>query len=222
MQKILEVLVGSQAHGLSTPESDHDYMGVFILPTRQSHSLFATKTESYTENNCTWFEVGKFMKMALTCNPTALEVLKAPIERVWSLESIYLRDLFPHFLTKKRILGAYLGYAKDQRNRANKRMFTPDWNNKPLAHYIRVLFNGIELLKSGNLTVNLGNKYTIGTYLKQIKAGELNFEEIIQIGETLEQDLKESYEESTLPEVISEESKLRLDDYLLNLRKNYW
>jgi predicted nucleotidyltransferase len=34
MKQILKVLVGSRAHDLYTEDSDYDYRGVFIYPTR--------------------------------------------------------------------------------------------------------------------------------------------------------------------------------------------
>ena len=39
MTQILKVLVGSRAHGLARPDSDYDYRGVYVTPTRELFSL---------------------------------------------------------------------------------------------------------------------------------------------------------------------------------------
>ncbi len=50
MTTILKVVVGSQAHGLATPESDFDYRGVFVVPTAEILSLNGTtKTTNWIE-----------------------------------------------------------------------------------------------------------------------------------------------------------------------------
>lgn len=80
--EILKVLVGSHAHGLATPESDYDYRGVYVIPTKDILSLgFNYKgshwIEGETEDN-TSYEIGHFLHLATKCNPTILEVFKAP------------------------------------------------------------------------------------------------------------------------------------------------
>ena len=39
MQTILRVLVGSQAHGLATAESDQDFRRVYVMPTENMFHL---------------------------------------------------------------------------------------------------------------------------------------------------------------------------------------
>src|SRR5258708_8666676 len=101
MITILNVLVGSRAHGLNTDSSDYDYRGVFVTPTSELLKLGKRPDQtSWIEDKIddTKWEVGKFLFLATKCNPTILEVFKAPtVENAnldqlgWGME---LRELF--------------------------------------------------------------------------------------------------------------------------------
>ena len=82
--RILSVLVGSQAHGLATPESDSDYRGVFAVDTRTILSLNAKKEYKGwvegTDEDATSYELRHFLELALKCNPSILEVFSAPVQ----------------------------------------------------------------------------------------------------------------------------------------------
>jgi predicted nucleotidyltransferase len=80
MKQILKVLVGSRAHDLYTEDSDYDYRGVFIYPTREILALRPPKDQtSWLEGKTddTSWELHKFLVMACQCNPSVLEVFKS-------------------------------------------------------------------------------------------------------------------------------------------------
>ena len=96
MKQILKTIVGSQAHGLATKDSDFDYRGIFVVSTSEFMKLGGTmKTTSWIEghDDDTSWEVGHFLNMAIHCNPTVLETFLAPIDEsdFWGDE---LRKLF--------------------------------------------------------------------------------------------------------------------------------
>lgn len=72
---IYQVVVGSQAFGLATETSDYDIKGVFIEPNKSivlsdnaSEVVIIGKDETY-------FEIGKFMKMAVSNESMSMEML---------------------------------------------------------------------------------------------------------------------------------------------------
>jgi predicted nucleotidyltransferase len=68
---------GSQAYGTSRPESDKDYRGVAIAPMEYQigfqHKF--EQADSGFEGDACVYEIIKFMKLAVECNPNVIELL---------------------------------------------------------------------------------------------------------------------------------------------------
>src|SRR5262249_32003753 len=105
------------------------------------------------------------------------------------------RTLFPHFLGKKPIFGAFWGFAQSEK----KTLLSPHSGRtlKSGGHYLRVLFNGIELLRTGNMTVKIAAT-PIGSTVAAAKRGEISVEEVLRIGEQLEREFEEAERHSSL------------------------
>lgn len=76
---IYRCVVGSRAYGLDTETSDTDLRGVYLAPTEMIWSLFGAP-EQFEDNEaqtCYW-ELQKFLVMALKANPNILECLYSP------------------------------------------------------------------------------------------------------------------------------------------------
>lgn len=104
---------GSQLYGTCTTESDVDYGGIFICPNEQLLDLgFDYQNEiSDEKHDVCWWELGKFMKLLLSSNPTVLEALFVPDEFVL-FEHPIITELKRHknkFITKQcfKSLGSY-------------------------------------------------------------------------------------------------------------------
>ena len=79
-QVIYRCVMGSQAYGLETEESDTDRRGIYIAPAELQWSLFGAP-EQFEDNSaqaCYW-ELQKFLIMALRANPNILECLYSPL-----------------------------------------------------------------------------------------------------------------------------------------------
>ena len=119
MQTILRVLVGSQAHGLATAESDRDYRRVYVMPTEQMFHLgFKYPATQWTkvEGDETAWEVGQFLMLATQCHPLALESLLAPIVTADQWGN-HLRALFPAIWSPTQAFEAFTNYARNQRTK---------------------------------------------------------------------------------------------------------
>jgi uncharacterized protein len=165
LKVILEARVGSKLYNLDTPESDNDYLGVFMYPITELVGLIPPKETFVTNepNDRTLHEIGKFCRLCLSANPTVTELLWAPVTDL-TTHHIYgeqLRQRRELFLSTDTVRNSYGGYALQQVERFIKRggkSFSSDTSNrtkKHARHCIRLMWQGHELLTTGNLTLKL-------------------------------------------------------------------
>src|SRR5262249_55929232 len=95
---IYRCVVGSRAYGLDTDESDVDRRGVYLAPAELQWSLYGAP-EQFEDNAaqaCYW-ELQKFLIMAIKANPNVLECLySSMVEKVTSIgeELLSIRNGF--------------------------------------------------------------------------------------------------------------------------------
>ncbi|MFI6866469.1 DNA polymerase beta superfamily protein [Nocardia sp. NPDC050406] len=161
---LLEGVVGSHAYGLDTPDSDTDYLGVYVEPTRTFLGLHPPTRDRGTRHgrdgaDATYHEVGKAMGLVLSCNPTVTEILWLENYTVTTDFGVELVSLRSHFLAAERVRHAYFGYAMAQFRRMLHRRDTQGWQDPRLAkharHLKRLLYQGYELYTTGVLPVRL-------------------------------------------------------------------
>src|SRR5512147_2127822 len=167
MDILIKGIVGSQAYGLATPESDVDYMGVYKETTDFFSGLRLIQDKELTihttsdTHDLTAHEVSKFMRLALKSNPSILELLWLP-ERCYTEVSDaghMLLDSRHWFASAELVKNAYLGYATQQFKLLERRGdFGSDMKKrteKHARHLYRLLLQGFGLYKTGNLSVQL-------------------------------------------------------------------
>ena len=153
---IYRCVVGSRAYGLDNDESDTDRRGVYFAPAELQWSLFGAP-EQFEDNgaqSCYW-ELQKFIIMALRANPNILECLYSPlVEKVTPLgeELLALREQF----LSQMIFQTFNGYAmsqfqkmeQDLRNHGEVRL-------KHAMHLLRLLLTGAATLREGRVPVRV-------------------------------------------------------------------
>jgi hypothetical protein len=129
--KILSVVVGSQLYGTNTPTSDQDFSGIFIAPKRYYLGLdkieevdlsIVSKHENGKNDqdavDMKYYELRKFMRLAMENNPNILEHLFVPADKImysnW-LGRVLIDNatLFPYQGLKQK----FLGYAFSQKHK---------------------------------------------------------------------------------------------------------
>ena len=219
MTSILKVLVGSQAHGLATPESDFDYRGVFIVPTQDILSLDTTvKQTNWIEgrDDDTSWELSHFLKLATKCNPTILETFLSPV--IESTEDGQrLRDIFPHVWNSVDVRNAFIGYGLNQRK---KMLEDKDGKSAKFAvAYLRTLLNAAELLQTGTFTIRVGDMdHGLGDMFKRIKAGNFEYGYIIDTTRKWEKVVRDAFDQN--PDKKTD--MVAVNEFLLDMRKKYW
>jgi hypothetical protein len=114
-------VAGSRAFGLATSESDTDYRGCYVVPTKDLFRL-VTPAESYAHNkpDVAMHEVGKLLRHAVAANPTALETLHYSDYVICDRVGAALLEHRGLFITEK-IRATHLGFAKSQFEKMKKR-----------------------------------------------------------------------------------------------------
>ena len=164
---VLEGVTGSTAYGLNTKDSDIDLKGIYILPTRDVLKMgFDQKhtTIDSTNPDVVYHEVGKFMKLVVSGNPTVTELLYLNEYTELSPIGQMLIDNRDAFLSTKAVMNAYRGYAFSQAKRLNNRTeqgldgYDSSLKNrfaKHSRHLYRLLLQCEQLMTTGTLTVRL-------------------------------------------------------------------
>lgn len=215
--KILKVLVGSRAHGLSNPKSDYDYRGVFVTPTSEMLKVGANlRKTNWVEGNDddTSWEIGHFLNLSTKSNPTILETYKAPIVHTSPLGN-ELRDLFPHVWSSQYVRDAFIGYGLNQRKKflENK----DDRAEKYAVAYLRVLYQAHELLNTGDFAVSFEGTSVFGG-LKRWKANDLTAGEVIDVTREWQRKVEVAFDKN--PDKKPDMDKI--NEFLLKVRKENW
>ncbi len=212
---IFRCVIGSRAYGLEGDESDTDRRGVF-LPTAEMHwSLYGVpeQLENEVTQECYW-ELQKFLVLALKANPNVLECLYSPIvEKVTPIghELLQLREAF----LSKLVFQTYSGYVASQfkKMQADVRNHgTVKW--KHVMHLIRLLMSGITVLNERHVMVQVGEHRDS---LLSIKRGEVTFEAANRWRIELQQQFEAAFETTDLPERPDYE---RVNEFLVRARKS--
>ena len=218
--EILKVLVGSQAHGLADENSDYDYRSVYVLPTSKILSLNYKYTgndwiEGDTDNVS--YEIGHFLQLALKCNPSILEVFKAPII-TYTEEGLILRKLFPFVWNSHDAFNAFVGYGLNQRKKFLERK--EGRPRKYAVAYLRTLINLFDLLHDGDFSVDITKHYEEAEILKRWKAGSYTTGEVIEKTEFMTNLCQGLMDNSQIEK--HQNNKERVNDFLLTIRRRYW
>jgi catechol 2,3-dioxygenase-like lactoylglutathione lyase family enzyme len=195
---IYRCIVGSRAYGLETETSDTDLRGIYLAPAELQWSLYGApeQFEDNASQSCYW-ELQKFLVMALKANPNILECLYSPlVDKVTPIGErlLAIRDRF----LSQMIFQTFNGYAlsqfkkieQDLRNHGEVR-----W--KHAMHLLRLLMTGTATLREGRVPVHVGPRRD---ELLAVKRGELSWEKVDAWRQELHRDFEQALAETKLPE----------------------
>ena len=114
---VFEGVTGSQLYGTATAQSDVDCRGVFI-PSAKYFLGFSTIEQIEPAGDSVYFEIRKFFRLCLECNPNIVELLFIPPgRRVYSSRQwnriVRNRNIF----LSKKAASTFPGYAIAQLHR---------------------------------------------------------------------------------------------------------
>ncbi len=209
------VTVGSRAYGLADAQSDRDERGIYLPPAAwhwslqplpeqiefkrtADHMILDHNIKADADDVC-WWELEKFVRLALKANPTALEVLYVPErhilqmddigERLWAIRSAFL---------SQHVYQTYSGYVLSQFRRMKKHVERHEPHRpKHAMHLIRLLHSGIAALEGRGILVDVGEHRD---ELLRMKHERIEFEAIYQRALALDRQFQEAFSRTDLPE----------------------
>jgi predicted nucleotidyltransferase len=245
MEVIFKTLVGSKLYNLHTEDSDTDIKGVFFAPKENMiPSLEQTLgLKQFTPMNRVETVVGEgkdkvetvlysakyFIEMFIKSNPTITELPYCSKEFVtsnkWGDE--LMRFVRENLITK-HIFSSYYGYFKDQvrgfekktgkcREKRQELIDKFGFDTKMAGHSYRIAIQGIELFATGKFNPTMqGEQREIAMGLRQ---GKYTREWLIETLNKLNEELKDSINNSPLPESPDVE---KTHQFILDFNKRYY
>lgn len=235
---IYETIVGSQAFGTNTEESDIDVFAICVPPARivfphttgyisgfgQQPDKFEQYHYSDTESDITVYSIIKFFNLCMTANPTILDCLFVSDDLILKTSSTFeiLKENREMFLSQKAY-HTYRGYAHEMmkkmrnKNPEGKRKQIVEkygYDTKYLSHAFRLLLELDNILKEGNphLRKNKG-------FLRQIREGNYSLEEMESLFKDTEEAVALEKERTKLPYSVDEE---KIKDVLIRCLEDYY
>ncbi len=211
---IYRCVIGSRAYGLAHAESDVDRRGIY-LPTADAHwSLYGVpeQLENHETQEAYW-ELQKFLVLALKANPNVLECLYTPLVEMATPLAEELLGMKSVFLSRM-VFQTYNGYVMSQ-----FRKMQADVRNqgqlkwKHVMHLIRLLLSGIGVLRDGVVPVMVDSHRD---RLIAIRRGEVTWDEVEHWRLGLHQEFNAALATTKLPQRPDYE---RANVFLINARR---
>jgi hypothetical protein len=195
---IYRCVIGSQAYGLAESGSDVDRRGIY-LPAADLHwSLYGVpeQLENHETQEAYW-ELQKFLVLALKANPNVLECLYTPLiekatplaEGLLAIKAIFLSRLV-YQTYNGYVMSQFKKMQADLRNRGKVK-----W--KHVMHLIRLLLAGIVVLREGFVPVEVD---VHRDRLLAIRCGEVPWDDVAKWRLALHQEFNAAFETTKLPE----------------------
>jgi uncharacterized protein len=195
---IFRCIVGSRAYGLEHDESDVDRRGIYLPPAELQWALYGVPEQ--LENDATqevYWELEKFLRLALKANPGILECLYSPlVEHATAVahELLSMREIF----LSKLVYQTYNGYVLSQFKKIEQDVRARGaikWKHP--MHLIRLLLSGITILGEGYVPVRVEEHRDA---LLAIRRGEMPWEEIDAWRLELHRRFDEAFTRTHLPD----------------------
>ena len=229
---IYRVLIGSSAFGLAEEGSDRDERGVFLPPAAWTWSLqpvpdqvefkvtpegaVVHSNQAIEADDFCWFELEKFVRLALKANPNALEILYVddPFVLLARDAGVELRAIRGAFLSK-HIYQTYSGYVLSQFRRMKRAEEKgKSYRPKHAMHLMRLLYTGIEAMQGNGIRVDVSDRRD---ELLAIKHDPPPLDAIVRRATLLAEELQREYERTALPEGPDLRA---VDDFLVRARSS--
>jgi len=195
---IYRCILGSHAYGLANEQSDVDRRGIYLPPAELHWSLYGVPEQlEDKETDEVYWELRKFVTLALKANPNILECLYTPVVEMTTPVADELLAMRGSFLSR-HVYQTYNGYVLSQFKRLEQDLRTVGaikW--KHAMHLIRLLIAGITALEEEYVPVRVGEHRD---RLLAIKRGELAWEEVNVWRLALHKQFDRALEKTTLPE----------------------
>ncbi len=195
---IYRCIVGSRAYDLDRDGSDTDQRGIYLPPAALQWSLAGApeQIEDAASQECYW-ELKKFLLLALRANPNILECLFTPLVEQSSEIADALLAKRGAFLSRL-VYQTYNGYVLSQFKLLERDLRTDagiKW--KHAMHLIRLLLQGIGVLEQAHVPIQVAEHRK---ELLAIRDGQVPWAEVNRWRLALHQDFDRALVHTSLPD----------------------
>ena len=212
---IYRCIVGSHAYGLSHEESDVDRRGIYLPPADLQWCLYGVPEQlENPESEEVYWELQKFLVLALKANPNVLECLYTPLVETKTELASELLNVREAFLSRL-VYQTYNGYVLSQFKKLEQ-----DWRAmgdikwKHAMHLIRLLLSGITVLREGFVPLSVEEHRD---KLLAIRRGHIAWDEVNAWRLELHKCFNQAYERTKLPATPDYQ---RVNDFLVCARRS--
>ncbi len=223
MNVLLSGIVGSTAYGLAGPGSDIDRLGVYAAPTVAFHGLtWPEESHVTTKPDATFHAARKAVRLILSSNPTATEILWLPAD-LYEVRTPLADELIgirASLASTKRVRDAFMGYSTQQFRKLEARgdgSFSADTRKrtaKHARHLARLVKSGLRFYSTGHLPVRLEDPQWFLDFGERVAAGDVDLAR--QVMADAEQAFNET--RSALPDQPDEQAA---EAWLLRVRRAF-
>jgi hypothetical protein len=196
---VYRCVTGSQAYGLAGEGSDVDRRGFYLPPADLQWSLYGVPEQlENRETEEVYWEIRKYLTMALKADPNVLESLYTPLVETCAPIAAELRENRARLLSRL-MYKTYNGYTLSQFRKLEQDLRTTGqlkW--KHAMHLIRLLLAGIAALSTGEIAVRVPDGHR--ERLLAIRRGEIPWREVDAWRLDLHRQFDAAFERSPLPE----------------------
>ena len=213
---VYRVRAGSHAYGLNTETSDLDIRGICIPTENVIYGLGNFEQFEDKTNDIVIYDIRKFFKLALKCNPNIVELLYVRPSDIISWDRYGLQIISNrHLFLSQEARRTFGGYAISQLKKfvASAVPGGPEPNFKNAMHLIRLLKTGISILRDGEPEVYRAYDRD---QLLAIRSGHYTVGQIESMAEMLFLELNEC--PSSLPEKADYEAA---NELLVSIVRTY-
>jgi len=185
----------------------------YLPPADLEWSLVGVPEQLENDQEEVYWELEKFLRLALKANPNVLECLYAPMveySRPIADELIAMRHIFlsqhTHRTYNAYVLSQFKKLEQDLRNRGEVR-----W--KHVMHLIRLLLSGVSVLRDGLVPLRV-DQYR--DRLLAIRAGQVSWDEVEAWRLALHRELDSALASTRLPEHPDYQ---RANEFLIRARR---
>ena len=208
--------VGSKAFGLASDDSDDDLRGIYLPRARLHWSLRRLPEQlefADGRQDEVYWELAKFLRLALKANPNVLETLWTPLVLLADETAQELRGIRQAFLSK-HVYKTYSGYVLSQfRRMANACKDKGTYKPKHAMHLIRLLHSGIAALQTGEIRIDVAEHRN---ELLHIRNDGLPLDEVKRRALELDEQFQQAFERTNLPE---QPDYARVEEFLIRARR---
>ena len=237
---ICQCLVGSQAHGISTEDSDRDVMGVYMerpeqvlgLAPSDEHLVKRDKPDGVRsqagDTDLTLYSLREYLRLATAGNPTVLILLYSGEYEVltpYGERLVEMRAHIPSKLAGRKFLG-YLDGQRERMTGGGRQSRVPSrpelierfgYDVKYASHAYRLALQGIQLMQTGELTLPMPSEQRASCYA--MKTGWFTFPDALARIDDARAQLVTAIDQTDLPDLADHDA---VSAAMVDLQLDYW